>query len=123
MTDDRGIWSASAPSVGALVFLGRPHLRACLTLNTVADGGSGGATSIATGVVSSASRNAVGRPILASKACSTRLASSAEKRFLAFRMAIARGCSSSFDKVSICRVSCAANAAESRHRAFPELEV
>ena len=56
--------------------------------------------------------------ILAAKASSTRLASSADKRFLAFRMAIARACRSSSGRVSISWMSWALIAADSSAPSF-----
>ena len=52
-----------------------------------------------------ASGDACCSAILAAKASSTRLASSVDKRFLAFRIAIARGCRSPSGRVSISRMS------------------
>ncbi len=120
MTGAEGSCDASATSVEALVFLGRPRLRPCLTVDADADPDcdSGGVTSTAASTVADASRNVACWTILAAKACSTSFASSADRRFLAFRMAIARGCRSSSGKLSISRMSCALIAADSSALSF-----
>ena len=120
MTDAEGC-DALATSVGALVFLGRPRPRACLTVDADADCDSGGVTSTAAKVVSTvadASSKVGCSTILAAKARSTSFASSADRRFLAFRIAIARGCRSSSGRVSISRISCALIAADSSAPSF-----
>src|SRR6266478_8028798 len=110
MTDAEDSCDASATSVEALVFLGRPRLRPCLTVDADADADadpdcdSGGVTSTAASTVADASRNVACWTILAAKACSTSFASSDDRRFLAFRIAIARGCRLSSGRVSISRM-------------------
>jgi hypothetical protein len=90
-----GTGGAAHCSVAALTFLGRPLGRGGLTASVDAEGGRGGVGLVWPDVGSSvvgASGDAPRRVILAAKACSTSLASSADRRFLAFKMAIARGC-------------------------------
>ena len=110
-----GVCDASAASVGALVFLGCWRLRAGLTVTARADGSSGGVTLTGSEVISSGadvSGNATCSNVLASNACSISFASSADRRFLVFRMAMARECRSPSGRLSISRMSCALIAAE-----------
>jgi hypothetical protein len=108
-----------SPDANALTFLGRPLGR--LTAPAGAAGAWGGAGSVEVDAGSSVVRASSEPPngdILAAKASSTRLASSADRRFLAFRMAMARSCSSSPASVSISRMSCARIAADSSVPSF-----
>ena len=105
-----------ALSIGALLFRGRPLGRRGFTASVEADGGPGGVGSIGVTAGSSSvdpSFAPARGAILAAKASSTRLASSAQMRFLVFRMAIARSCRSPSGVVSISRMSCALIAADS----------
>src|SRR5471030_1210506 len=93
-------------SATALTFLGR-HLGRLTARAGAWDVWDGDAGSVGVDAGSSVVRAAGADScwaILAAKASSTSLASSADRWFLAFRMAIARGCRSSFDRVSISRI-------------------
>src|SRR5450631_446956 len=101
MDGPNGTGDAEDGSASALIFLGRRLDR--LTPSVDAGAGWGGVASVGADVASSFAR-ASDDPctaILASKASSTILASSADSRFLAFRMAIARGCRPSSGRVWI----------------------
>src|ERR1700681_1361737 len=97
MVDFEGTGGASDGGVAALTFLGRCLGRGGLTASVVAEGGWGlvGLVGARTGSPVVRASGAPCKAILAAKASSTRLASSADRRFLAFRTAIARGCRSS----------------------------
>ena len=115
MVGFEGTGGAADCPTAALTFLGRPLGRGGLTASVVAEGGWGRVGLVGAGASSPVVR-ASGTPckaILAAKASSTRLASSADRRFLAFRMAIARGCRSTSGRVSISRISCARIAVDS----------
>src|SRR5438477_7510196 len=88
-------------SVAALTLLGRPLGRTSLMALVDVGGRRGAVGSDGGADESSSAMGASMEAILAAKASSTRLASSVDRRFLAFRMAIARSCRSSFDSVSI----------------------
>ena len=121
MAVSTGTGEATDGSAAALTFLGRPLGRSGLSASVDAEGGWVGVGSIVADVSSSAVRASGGAPcraILATKASSTRLESSADKRFLVFKIAIARGCRSSSGRVSISPISCALIAADSSAPSF-----
>jgi hypothetical protein len=97
-----------------LTFLTRPLGRLTSSGDTEVESAGAEAASAIAGVFVEASR----RPILAAKASSTCLASSADKRFLAFRMAMARGCSSPSGNAWISWMSCALEAADASALSF-----
>src|ERR1700681_78536 len=105
----------------ALTFLERPICRSVVTRSVDAEAGWGGVGSVgadAGSFIARASDGAPCRAILAAKASSTSLASSADRRVLAFKMAIARACKSSCGDVSISWMSPALIAADSSALSF-----
>src|SRR6267378_125805 len=94
-----GIGGAADCSAAVLTFLGRPFGRSGLATSIFVEGDWGSVRSVEADVGSSVVKafgNEPCRAILAANDSSTSLASSADRRFLAFRRATARGCRSSF---------------------------
>ena len=98
----RGTAGGPDGSTTGLTFLGRPLSRLTISLDAGWGCGRIGLTGTDTGwSVVMDSTEGLRWAILAAKASSTSLASTTDRRFLDFRMAIARGCSSSSGRVSI----------------------
>jgi hypothetical protein len=108
-------------SSGGVTFLGRPLRRGGCTISAAHEGSSDCIGSIAVDVVSSPTGVewvVSGSTVLATKAISTRLASTAVRRFLAFSMPIARDWRSSSGRVSISRISWVQAEADSSGESF-----
>ena len=98
----RGAAGGPDGSTTGLTFLDRPLGRLTISLDAGWGCGRIGLTGTDTGwSVVMDSTEGLRWAILAAKASSTSLASTTDRRFLDFRMAIARGCSSSSGRVSI----------------------
>src|SRR3984893_16657174 len=123
MVGPDGTGDAVDGSDAAPNFLGRPLDRLMPSID--AEAGWVGVASVgadAGSFIVSASGDATCRTILAANASSTRLASSVDRRFLAFRIAIARGCKPSPGRLSISRISSALHAADSSAPSFTRFD-
>ena len=116
-----GTGGAANCLAAALTFLERPLARTGLAVAIVTepDWDGGGSVGVEVSLFSvKDSGHAACWAILTANDSSTSFASSADRRFLALRMAIARGCKSPSGRVSISWMSCALIAADSSAPSF-----